>query len=74
MDSIPLFMKSLPDPSSSAEENPALEALRSLVYEGNPEGMVSSPFPSFFNIHLLFPLYPEKISFSDHVVIPAEQR
>ena len=32
-DSIPLFMKSLPD-----EDNPAVSALQSLIYEGPPDG------------------------------------
>lgn len=32
-DSVPLFMKSLPD-----EEDPAVSALQSLIYEGTPDG------------------------------------
>jgi len=35
MQSIPLFMTSLPD---DADENPMLQALQSLAYDGTPEG------------------------------------
>lgn len=35
MDDVPLFMRELP---SDAEDNVALQALQSLVYEGTPEG------------------------------------
>lgn len=35
-DDVPLFMKSLPD---DAADNPVIEALQSLAYEGTPDGM-----------------------------------
>lgn len=35
MDSVPLFMNSLPD---DASENPLLQALQDLAYDGTPEG------------------------------------
>ena len=42
MDNIPLFMKRMPtSEQGQIENNPALEALQSLVYEGGPEGAVS---------------------------------
>lgn len=43
MDNIPLFMKRMPtSEQGQIENNPALEALQSLVYEGGPEGARSS--------------------------------
>jgi hypothetical protein len=36
MDSVPLFMKSLPDDPD--QPNDALEALQALVHEGTPDG------------------------------------
>jgi hypothetical protein len=47
-ESIPLFMKSLPEDDI---ENPAISALQSLIYEGTPDGRVryisnSSPLTS----------------------------
>lgn len=41
-DSVPLFMKSLPDPDDADASNPTLEALQSLMYEGDPAGEISS--------------------------------
>lgn len=35
MESVPLFMNSLPE---DADENPMLQALQSLMYDGPPEG------------------------------------
>jgi len=35
LDSIPLFMKSLPEEDN---EDPTLSALQSLIYEGTPDG------------------------------------
>lgn len=38
-DSVPLFMKSLPDDSL---DNPVINALQSLIHDGTPDGNVPS--------------------------------
>lgn len=44
LESVPLFMSSLPDDPA---DNPALNALQSLVHDGTPDGLCTCPFPSY---------------------------
>jgi hypothetical protein len=41
LESLPLFMSSLPDDPA---DNPALSALQSLVHDGTPDGLCTCPF------------------------------
>ena len=41
LESLPLFMNSLPDDPA---DNPALSALQSLVHDGTPDGLCTCPF------------------------------
>ena len=52
-DSVPLFMRSLPDPDTAPEaDNNTLAALQSLMFDDPPSGQ-SRPFPSTFHTTLI---------------------
>ena len=52
MRSTPFFMNELPKADGEAEENVALEALRSLVYEGTPDGSYRARVRSLTNAEI----------------------
>lgn len=51
MDSVPLFMNSLPEDSS---ENPLLQALQDLAYNGTPEGKTGEILKQLDNCRVIF--------------------
>lgn len=52
-DETPLFMTSLPEADAISDSNDTIEALRSLVYDGSPEGGASSSVASTTNSLML---------------------